>query len=166
MLSDAGAVALTLFAMRIARRSPTAQRTYGYHRAEILAALVNGAALVAIAIFIFVEAVERFRDPPDVAGPLMLVVATGGLVVNAARLWLLRGDHGHSLNIRGAWLHVLTDAPRECASHSRRRTDLGVWLAVGGPAGVRVHRTAGGLLILVTPEAVGGRAHGGSAWSH
>jgi len=61
MLSDAGALALTLFAMKMARRRPTAERTYGYYRAEILAALANGATLVAIAIYIFLEAYERFR---------------------------------------------------------------------------------------------------------
>ncbi len=110
MLSDAGALALTLFAMKMARRHPTTERTYGYYRAEILAALANGATLVAIAIYIFVEAYERFRDPPEVQGPLMLAVAFGGLLVNAVGLWLLRGGREGSLNVRGAWLHVLTDA--------------------------------------------------------
>jgi cobalt-zinc-cadmium efflux system protein len=110
MLSDAGALGLTLFAMRMARRPAAGQRTYGSYRAEILAALVNGATLVAIAVFIFVEAAERFRTPPDVQGPLMLAVAAGGLAVNAAGLWILGGGHAHNLNMRGAWLHVLTDA--------------------------------------------------------
>jgi cobalt-zinc-cadmium efflux system protein len=110
MLSDAGALALTLFAMKVARRRPTTERTYGYYRAEILAALANGATLVAIAIYIFVEAFERFRDPPEVQGPLMLAVACGGLLVNAAGLWFLRRGGEGNLNVRGAWLHVLTDA--------------------------------------------------------
>ena len=110
MLSDAGALALTLFAMRVARRRPTPERTYGYYRVEILAALANGATLVAIAIFIFVEAFERFRDPPEVQGPLMLAVASGGLLINGAGLWLLRRGREGNLNVRGAWLHVLTDA--------------------------------------------------------
>jgi cobalt-zinc-cadmium efflux system protein len=110
MLSDAGALVLTLFAMKMARRRPTAERTYGYYRAEILAALANGATLVAIALYIFVEAYERFRDPPQVEGPLMLAVACGGLLVNGAGLWLLRGGREGNLNVRGAWLHVLTDA--------------------------------------------------------
>jgi len=110
MLSDAGALGLTLFAMRFARRPATAQRTYGSYRAEILAALVNGATLVAVAIYIFVEAFHRLRTPPEVQGGLMVAVATGGLVVNVAGLWILRsGDHDN-LNMRGAWLHVLTDA--------------------------------------------------------
>lgn len=110
MLSDAGALGLTLFAMRVARKPATAARTYGYYRAEILAALLNGATLVAIAGFILVEAYERFRDPPEVQGLLMLAVATGGLLVNAVGLWLLHGGRDASLNERGAWLHVLTDA--------------------------------------------------------
>lgn len=110
MLSDAGALGLTLFAMRFARRPATAQRTFGSYRAEILAALANGATLVAVAIFIFVEAFERFRSPPDVAGRLMLAVACGGLIVNAGGLWILRGGHDDNLNMRGAWLHVMTDA--------------------------------------------------------
>ena len=110
MLSDAGALGLTLFAMRFARRPASAQRTYGSYRAEILAALVNGATLVAVAIYIFVEAFERFRTPPEVQGGLMLAVASGGLLVNALGLWILRGGHDDNLNMQGAWLHVLTDA--------------------------------------------------------
>jgi cobalt-zinc-cadmium efflux system protein len=110
MLSDAGALGLTLFAMRLARRAATPQRTFGSYRAEILAALANGAALVAVALFIFVEALERFRSPPEVQGPLMLTVAGGGLLVNAGGLWLLHGGHDDNLNMRGAWLHVMTDA--------------------------------------------------------
>src|SRR5690606_35723064 len=89
MLSDAGALALSLFAIWIAERPPTPRRTYGYYRTEILAALVNGATLVAIALFIFVEAWERFREPPEVQGALMMGIATGGLVVNLLGLWIL-----------------------------------------------------------------------------
>lgn len=110
MLADAGALALTLFAMKFAHRPPTPDRTYGYYRAEILAALANGATLVAIAIFIFVEAYERLNNPPEVDGVLMLTVASGGLVVNAAGLWILRAGSDANLNVRGAWLHVLSDA--------------------------------------------------------
>jgi cobalt-zinc-cadmium efflux system protein len=110
MLSDAGALALTLFAMRVARRPAAAQWTYGYYRAEILAALANGAALVAIAVFIFAEAYERLNNLPEVHAPLMLTVASGGLVVNLIGLWILRDHRDANLNVHGAWLHVLSDA--------------------------------------------------------
>jgi cobalt-zinc-cadmium efflux system protein len=109
MLSDAAALALSLFAMWIALRPPDPRRTFGYYRAEILAALVNGAALVAIAIFLIVEAVQRIGQPPEVKGQLMLAIAVGGLVVNVASLVLLHSGRHESLNIRGAWLHVVTD---------------------------------------------------------
>lgn len=109
MLSDAAALALALFAIWFARRPATASHTFGYYRTEILAALVNGATLVAIAIFIFVEAVERLRDPPEVEGGLMMAIAAGGLLVNLAGLFILRGGREASLNVRGAWLHVFTD---------------------------------------------------------
>lgn len=109
MLSDAGALTLTLLAMKWSRRPATPQKTYGYYRVEILAALTNGATLVAIALVIFREAYERLRNPPQVEAPLMLAVAAGGLAVNAAGLWILRDGRDESLNVRGAWLHVLTD---------------------------------------------------------
>lgn len=110
MLSDVAALGLSLFAIWVAERPPTLRRTYGYYRAEILAALANGAALIAVSLFIFVEAYHRFRQPPEVMGPAMLGVAAGGLVVNLIGLWLLHGGRGESLNVHGAWLHVLTDA--------------------------------------------------------
>jgi cobalt-zinc-cadmium efflux system protein len=110
MLSDAGALALSLFALWIARRPPTSTHTYGFYRTEILAALVNGAALVAISVYVFVEAIRRIDTPPEIEGGLMMWIAAGGLAVNLAGLWLLSGARSESLNVRGAWLHVLTDA--------------------------------------------------------
>jgi len=110
MLSDAGALALSLFAIWIAQKPPTSKHTYGFYRTEILAALVNGATLIAISIYIFVEAFHRFDQPPEVKGPLMMSIALGGLVINIAGLWILNAGKSESLNIRGAWLHVLTDA--------------------------------------------------------
>lgn len=111
MLSDAAALGLTLFALWIAEtRPPSSLRTFGAYRAEILAALVNGATLVAIAGWIVVEAVRRLREPPEVSAPGMMAVAAGGLLVNLAALALLHGYREHSLNLRGAWLHVLSDA--------------------------------------------------------
>jgi cobalt-zinc-cadmium efflux system protein len=110
MLSDAAALGLTLFALRFARRAPTATRTFGYFRAEVLAALVNGSTLVGIALVIVVEAIHRLRQPGAVDGGLMLAIACGGLAINLAGLVLLHGSRGGGLNMRGAWLHVLTDA--------------------------------------------------------
>jgi cobalt-zinc-cadmium efflux system protein len=109
MLSDAASLALALFAMWIAQRPPNAERTYGYYRAEILAALFNGATLAAISVYIFYEAWQRLAAPPEVTGPLMMGIAVGGLVINLIGLWLLHGGRSESLNVRGAWLHVLGD---------------------------------------------------------
>jgi cobalt-zinc-cadmium efflux system protein len=110
MLSDVAALALSLFAVTLAGRPPNSRRTYGYHRAEILAALANGATLIAISIWIFIEAFHRFREPPQVRGGTMMAIATGGLAVNLLCLRILGGGHSENLNVRGAWLHVLTDA--------------------------------------------------------
>lgn len=110
MLSDAAALGLALFAIWFARRPAPSTFTFGYHRTEILAALVNGATLLAISAWIVVEAVRRFRVPHDVDGGPMMAVAAGGLLVNLAGLWILHGGREANLNVRGAWLHVLTDA--------------------------------------------------------
>lgn len=109
LLSDVGSMVLALLAMTMARRPPTAARTYGWHRAEVLAALANGAGLVVIAILIFVEAARRFSSPHPVETGLMLVVAALGLVVNLVAAAILRRHHHHSLNVRGAYLHVVAD---------------------------------------------------------
>jgi cobalt-zinc-cadmium efflux system protein len=109
MAGDAGSLGLALFAAWIAARPATAARTYGFRRAEILAALANGVALVAIAIWVFVEAADRFRDPPEPLGGWMLAVGAVGLALNAAVAGLmLRGGSG-SLNVRAALRHVLAD---------------------------------------------------------
>ncbi|HWM91189.1 MAG TPA: cation diffusion facilitator family transporter [Thermoanaerobaculia bacterium] len=110
MLSDAAALGLSLFAIWISQRPPNPRRTWGYHRTEILAALANGAALVAISIWVVVEAIARLRNPPQVDAPVMMGIAVGGLAVNLIGLRILSGGRDESLNVRGAWLHVLTDA--------------------------------------------------------
>jgi len=109
MFSDAAALALSLVAVILAQRPATPQRTYGFHRAEILAALANGAALLALSVLIAREAWERLSAPPDVRGGLLLAVACGGLVINLANLRILGGGRSSSLNVRGAWLHVVAD---------------------------------------------------------
>jgi cobalt-zinc-cadmium efflux system protein len=110
MLSDVAALALSLFAIWISQKPATPQRTYGYYRTEILAALVNGAVLVAISIYILVEAYHRLRAPEAVAGGVVMVIAVGGLGVNVAGLLILHAGKDESLNVRGAWLHLLSDA--------------------------------------------------------
>ena len=110
MVSDAAALGITLWAVRIARRPTTPERTFGWHRAEILAAAVNGAALLAIAGGILWEAAERWREPATTSGALVLAIATGGLIVNLVGLALLHAGREASINLRGAWLHVLSDA--------------------------------------------------------
>ena len=110
MLSDIAALALSLFAFRIAKRPATVSSTYGYHRAEILAALFNGLMLWLIVGVIFAAAYNRFFDPPEVASYGMMVVASLGLLVNLAAGAILYGSHHHNLNLRGAFLHVVSDA--------------------------------------------------------
>lgn len=110
MLSDVMAQALAYAAIRIGQRSPTDRHTFGFKRSEILAALWNGLALWAIVGVILYEAVHRFFNPGPVAGKGMLAVAGIGLLVNLALAGLLYRDRDRSLNIRGVFLHVLTDA--------------------------------------------------------
>ncbi len=109
MVSDSGSILLALAAIALARRPATSKRSFGYKRAEILAALVNGATLVAISIWIFVEAARRISDPPDVAGTWMLVVASGGVVINVVGAAILARAERESLNMQAALRHVIAD---------------------------------------------------------
>jgi cobalt-zinc-cadmium efflux system protein len=110
MLADVGALGLSLAVASLAQRPANAGRTYGLLRLEILAALVNGAALLAISIGVAIEAFHRLRDPAPVQGVLLSVVAGLGLVANLVGAALLHRGHQHSLNERGAYLHILSDA--------------------------------------------------------
>lgn len=110
MVSDVASLAVSLFAMWIARRRPTRQQTFGYYRAEILAALINGSLLFLVAGGILHEAWERWQNPQPILGGPMLWIASGGLAVNLLSLSLLHGERHENLNLRGAWLHVLGDA--------------------------------------------------------
>ena len=109
MLSDALSLGVALFAVWLAGRPATPNRSFGYKRAEILAALFNGATLIAISIWIFVEAYQRFFEPPEILGGWMLAVAALGLVVNVAGAAILWRSGGESLNLQGALRHVLAD---------------------------------------------------------
>lgn len=109
MLTDVAALALSLFVSWFSTRPETPRRTYGYVRLEILAAFLNGAALLAICGFIVWQAVARLREPQPVGGDLMLVVAVIGLLSNVIAAFTLHGASEASLNVRGAYLHVISD---------------------------------------------------------
>ena len=108
-LTDVAALALSLFVSWLARQPAAPGKTYGYLRWEILAALINGAALLLISVLIIWEAVQRLRTPEPVSTGLMLVVAAAGLVANLVAAMALRAGAKHSLNVRGAYLHMLAD---------------------------------------------------------
>ena len=110
MLTDVAGLALALFAGWMASKPPTPAKSYGYYRVEILAALANSVLLLGVAAFILYEAYRRLLVPPDVQGAPMLIVAVVGLAVNLIGMWLLRRGAGDSLNMRGAYLEVVSDA--------------------------------------------------------
>ncbi|MBI3248701.1 MAG: cation transporter [Deltaproteobacteria bacterium] len=110
MLSDVSAMALSLFAAYIATLPVTSQKTFGYYRAEILAAFLNGLTLWLVAGIIFREAYYRFFTPPEVQGEGVLIVGSIGLIVNLLTAWMLHDAHQVNLNVRGVFLHVLSDA--------------------------------------------------------
>lgn len=109
MLSDVVALALSLFALWIALKPATPRQSFGFYRVEILAALINGVTLLGISLYIFYEAIGRLQAPEEIESSMMILVALGGLVVNLIGLGLLHKGRDDSLNIKGAWLHVLTD---------------------------------------------------------
>jgi cobalt-zinc-cadmium efflux system protein len=110
MLTDVAAMSLTLAAIWFASRPATARKTFGYYRLEILAAFVNGIALVLISLWVIYEAYERWLVPPEIKGFQLTAIAGGGLLINLVCAYLLHGEHEHDLNMRGAWLHVIGDA--------------------------------------------------------
>jgi cobalt-zinc-cadmium efflux system protein len=112
MLSDVGALGLSLVALTFAMKTPTPEKTFGYHRLEILAALINALVLWGIAGFIFYEAYHRLASPPQVKSQAMLVIASFGLLVNLVCAWILFSTHDRSINLRSAFLHVAADALR------------------------------------------------------
>ncbi len=109
MVGDVGSLGLALLAVWLAERPPTPERSFGFHRAEILAALANGVMLVAISIWIFIEAYRRIEQPPEILGGWMLVVAVLGLLVNIAGAVILSRSGEESLNVQGALRHVVAD---------------------------------------------------------
>ncbi len=109
MLTDVAALTLTLSAIWFGSRPATATKTFGYYRLEILAAFVNGIALVLLSLWVIYEAYERWDSPPVISGLNLTVIAGGGLLVNIVAAKLLHHGHHHDLNMRGAWLHVMGD---------------------------------------------------------
>jgi cobalt-zinc-cadmium efflux system protein len=108
--TDTLALLLALFAVRLARRPATAAKTYGYHRAGVIAAFINAGTLLAFTAFLFLEAFTRFRAPKSVNTTSMLITAFGALILNTAITLWLRREGRHDLNIRSAVMHMLGDA--------------------------------------------------------
>lgn len=109
MLTDVGGLALALVAIKFAERPATPEKTYGYYRVEILAALTNAVVLIGISIYILYEAYERFKNPPEVQSVGMLVIASIGLIINIVGVLILRAGSKESLNMKGAYFEVLSD---------------------------------------------------------
>ena len=111
MLSDAISLGIALLAFTLGAKVANHSKTYGYKRFEILAAVLNGLTLIIVTLFIFYEAIGRFQNPPEVASTGMLIIATIGLLVNILVAWMMMrgGDVEGNLNMRGAYLHVISD---------------------------------------------------------
>ncbi|CUT08016.1 cobalt-zinc-cadmium efflux system protein [Candidatus Kryptonium thompsonii] len=110
MLTDIFAITISLLGFKIAENRNTKSKTYGFHRAEILAAFINGILLMLISSYILIEAFERFKNPPAVKGFEMLIVATAGLIANILAGIILFSEREKNLNMRSAYLHVISDA--------------------------------------------------------
>jgi cobalt-zinc-cadmium efflux system protein len=166
MITDSGALALSLFVARIAQRPRSLNMTYGYRRAEVIGALVNAASMLAISLFILVEAIVRMREPPELHGTGVIYTAVGGLVLNLLSALLLTRGAEHDLNVRSALLHVLGDALGSVAAII---AGLCIWLfgfaladplaslAIAGVLGVgslRLLREAADVLMEATPTHV------------
>lgn len=109
LFTDAGALALSLFAFWMSRRPANSRLTYGYHRTEILAALISGGTTWALSAFLIYEAILRLLHPAPVKGPLVLIVASIGLIANLIMIKILHPSQKESLNVRGAYVHILGD---------------------------------------------------------
>jgi len=109
MATDTAALALAWLAFRLSKRPADARRSYGYHRGEVLAAFVNGIAMIALVVWIFIEAIQRLFAPVEVLAGIMLWIAVGGLAVNCVAFWLLQAGSQDNLNVRGAAVHVAGD---------------------------------------------------------
>jgi len=109
MLVDVLALGISLFALNLAKRPATSARTFGLHRAEILAALANGTILILVSFFVFYASIQRLKSPPEIKSTLMIVIAVIGLIANLIGVILLRRDRHANLNVKGAFLHIVGD---------------------------------------------------------
>ncbi len=109
MLTDVAGLGMALLAIKFAERAATPERTYGYYRVEILAALTNAIILIGVSLFVVYEAYQRLLNPPEIKGGPMLIIATIGLAVNVVGVIILRKGSGDSLNVKGAYFEVLSD---------------------------------------------------------
>ena len=166
MLTDAGALGLAWLGFRLADRPADARRSYGFHRVKVLAAFVNGLALLVLAAWIVWEAIGRLRDPAPVLGGVMLGVAVVGLLVNIVAFAILHGGDRHDLNLRGALWHVAGDLLGSVAAIAAAITILltgwtpidpvlsvlvALLVAIGG---WRLAREAGHILLEGTPAGL------------
>ncbi|WP_402463344.1 cation diffusion facilitator family transporter [Isoptericola aurantiacus] len=163
LLVDASGLALALFAAHVALRPPTARRTWGFRRAEVLAALAQAAVLLAVGVFVLVEAVQRLRTPPDIPGTELVVFGAVGLVGNLAAMAVLMGRRDANLNLRAAFLEVVNDALGSLAvivaavviaTTGWQYADTVAALAIGAlilPRAVRLLRDASAVLLESTP---------------
>ncbi len=109
MLTDAGALVLSLFVIRLVQRPAGGSLTYGMRRAEVLSGQANGAILLVLGVLVTYEGISRLINPPDVAGGLVTIVASLGVVVNLAAAWVLAKANRESLNVEGSFQHIVTD---------------------------------------------------------
>jgi cobalt-zinc-cadmium efflux system protein len=109
MLTDAGALVLSLVVIRLVQRPTGGRLTYGMRRAEVLSGQANGAVLLVLGVLVSYEAISRLITPPHVAGPLMTIVAALGVAVNVAAAWVLAKANRQSLNVEGSFQHIITD---------------------------------------------------------
>jgi cobalt-zinc-cadmium efflux system protein len=151
MLTDLAALGLSLFALKISSRPATHEMTYGYLRAEILAALANGIFLVLIGLYIFYESYQRFLTPPEIKSVPMLIVAITGLLANLATAALLYKSRRENLNLRGAFLHVLGDT---LGSVGAIIAGIMIWLWQWRLADPIVSVIVGGLVLFSSYELV------------
>jgi cobalt-zinc-cadmium efflux system protein len=178
MLTDAGAIALSLVAVHLAARRPEGGMTFGLKRAEILSALVNGVTLLVLGALVVYEAIPRLLSPPRVEGVPMLAVAIAGVGVNLLATWQLAKANRRSLNIRGSFKHILTDlyafigtavAAVLILTTGFRRADALASLAVAGlmfHASYQLLRDAGRVLLEAAPVGMDPREIGQSLADH